>query len=351
MHLIDHMGMGGAQRIIADLANSGLGDVVFALREKGNIVRKLPNEVLSYSGGVSPICLIKSLIKLDQIIHDEKIEIIHCHLRISFFVGLVLSLKHKDVKFVFHEHGWVLLGKLIYSVLLRVLPKRGVILACSELLGKSVRLTGYRRILIVLHNFIDLESYYPDQSKRKEFRDNRGFGENDILIGFAGRLVKDKGWSDLIYAFSALETDENMVLMIVGIGPDEKRIERMIIELGLESRVRLVGYEGDMPSFYNGMDIVVNPTKLEAFGLVQLEAQACGVPVIASNLEGVRETVDQSCAVLVPPGDSAAIALEMRKLIVHPELREELSRKGLMNVQRFSKDVYLRKLRDVYRNL
>jgi glycosyltransferase involved in cell wall biosynthesis len=351
LHVIDHMGVGGAQRIMAGLAESGLGKVVFALRRKSANEISMPADVQFYVGGSSLFSILFSVFKLDRIIKNQAFEIVHCHLTASFLIGSILSLKHRDVKFVFHEHGEILSDRFLYKLFLRLLPKEVVIFASSDLLRKRILQTGYRSKVIVLPNFIDLEKYYQDQVKRKKIRERWGFKNKDILIGFAGRLIEQKGWWELLNAFSLLESEEKLFLLFMGSGPDKARIEKMVGELGLRSSVKLFGFQSEMSSFYNGIDIFINPTKLEAFGLVQLEAQACGVPVIVSDIDGVRETLNSESGVLVPPGDPTTLAYEIRRLIDHPKLREEFSRKGLVNVQRFSKDQYVVKLKQVYQEL
>lgn len=349
LHVIDHMGVGGAQRIVADLVANGLGDYVYAIRRIASEEIKLTGDTKNFYSGNSPFAFLFSIYKINKLLKETDISIVHCHLRAGFFVGVILAVMNKKVKFVFHEHGWILFGSLFYKILLRLASKHGVILACSEYIGIIIKQIDKDINIKVLPNFIDLDKFFPSVEKREEFRERFTFMENDILIGFAGRLVREKGWRELINAFSQLEERKNVYLLLAGIGPDMDRIKELLRNEKIKN-VRLLGYESDMLGFYNGLDVFVTTSLIEAFGLVQLEAQACGIPVIASNIYGIKETLDSTSAIMVPSGDIIFLTKKMQELIDYPDIRNKLSAKGLENAKSFSLKLYIKKLKKVYKD-
>lgn len=168
-------------------------------------------------------------------------------------------------------------------------------------------LHSFRRIVCVSQAFANiLESTYRVNPKRiavipagidldrfKPGRDNRrnNLHKPQIQIGTVRRLVPRMGLEVLIESMCQVD---DCVLTIAGIGPLENDLRRLVTKLGLNSKVKFTGYikPEDLPSFYRSLDLCVIPSvALEGFCLTALEAMACGVPVIASNLDGLRESV------------------------------------------------------------
>lgn len=167
---------------------------------------------------------------------------------------------------------------------------------------------------------IDPDRFSPDR--------NPAFECEEPTVLFVGRFVAGKGLYDLLDAFTALDSPARLVL--VGRG------ERHALQAELDARaigdsVTVVGEvpHERMPEYYAGADVVCLPTRYEGFGMVNIEAMACGVPVVTTDLPGIRAYAsDEVNALLVPPGDTAALATALDRVLSSPELRERLATNG-----------------------
>jgi glycosyltransferase involved in cell wall biosynthesis len=146
-----------------------------------------------------------------------------------------------------------------------------------------------------------------------------------LHVGFLGRIVEEKGLEHLVDGFLALD-DPGARLLVGGDFTDVAGgsvVERVRARIDGDDRVRLLGFvaEDDVPDFYASLDAfaLTSVNSFEAFGIVQAEAMMAGVPVLASDLPGVRQAVRRTgFGLVVPPRDSAAIAAGLARLRDHP---------------------------------
>lgn len=159
---------------------------------------------------------------------------------------------------------------------------------------------------------------------RRQTRGRLGLGEGDLVVGFVGRIVRDKGISELVEAWRSIREAHARAHLIL-IGPFEPRdavardTERA---LRADPRIHLVGSVLEMPAWYAAMDLVVLPTYREGFPNVVLEAAAMRLPVVATRVAGCVDAVeDGRTGILVPPRDAAALASGVHGYLVDPALR------------------------------
>jgi glycosyltransferase involved in cell wall biosynthesis len=158
-------------------------------------------------------------------------------------------------------------------------------------------------------------------------------GGGAVIIGSTGRLTKEKGYSCLLRAFEQLlyhSYDKPLKLRIAGSGELLGELERQAALLGIENNVEFLGYVDDIPSFLSTLDIYVQPSLTEGRCLSVVEARAAGLPIVASRVGGIPETVDDGLnGVLVPPGDSKALSGALQTLVDDHRLRGKLAATGL----------------------
>jgi lipopolysaccharide/colanic/teichoic acid biosynthesis glycosyltransferase/glycosyltransferase involved in cell wall biosynthesis len=157
------------------------------------------------------------------------------------------------------------------------------------------------------------------------------------VLGFVGRVVRDKGIEDLLAAWSVLR-EEFPDLHLVVVGPVEAQ-DPVSAEaarfLRSDPRIRLAGYVESMPATYGVMDVVVLPTLREGFPQVPLEAAAMERPVVATAVTGcVDAVVDGETGTLVPPRDSEALTRALRAYLLDPDLRRSHGKAGRERVLR-----------------
>ena len=156
---------------------------------------------------------------------------------------------------------------------------------------------------------------------------------NKIIIGFAKYLKLIYGVDILIQAFKKVsEKFNNVELVIAGEGEQELTLKTMVKNLGLEKKIQFIGWvrQEEMPKFLSEIDIFVMPTVVpESFGVAALEALAMELPVVASNIGGIREVVkDTSTGILVEPKDVKGIARAIAKLVNGVSLRNRMGKAG-----------------------
>ena len=197
--------------------------------------------------------------------------------------------------------------------------------------------------LAVIPNAVDLELF-----QLAKPASSRG-SDHLLRVGFAGQWSARKGIEELLEAWRVLRSGLlNCELCLAG-GPSlwknissvtgAEEIAMRVQQMEARESVRLAGAlpRSAMPGFWSLVDVAVVPSLYEPFGLVALEALACGVPVIASTVGGLKEiVVDGECGLLVPPGDTAALAGALRLLLTDESLRLRLGAGARLRAQQFS---------------
>jgi glycosyltransferase involved in cell wall biosynthesis len=154
------------------------------------------------------------------------------------------------------------------------------------------------------------------------------------VVGNVARLVEQKGHRDLL---AALARVPDARLVLVGEGPLRPELERLAASLGIGERVEFLGHRDDVPELLAGFDVFAFPSLFEGLCLAVIEAQAAGVPVVATPVGGIRETViDGQTGLLVPPHDPAALAAGIARLLADPEEARRLARAARAQSARFS---------------
>lgn len=173
----------------------------------------------------------------------------------------------------------------------------------------------------------------PDAAAVAAYREQNGWTEKQIILSL-GRLVERKGIDRALRALAPLAAARpQMRYVIAGSGPERPRLERMVHELGMEGVVHFMGDVSpeEKPLLYAAADIFLFPARrprdydVEGYGLVSLEAQAYGLPVIAGNTGGVPETtINGETGLLVDADRPETITSAVAALLDHPELRRRM---------------------------
>jgi glycosyltransferase involved in cell wall biosynthesis len=165
-----------------------------------------------------------------------------------------------------------------------------------------------------IRNGVDLAGWPISKTDRQKRRMELRLNSGDVLVGAVGRLDKQKGFSTLIEAMARLK-DSELRCVILGDGPERGRLEALIRRHALEKRVWLQGERPDIVTWLSAFDIGCLPSLWEGLPNSLLEAMALGLPVVASNVDGVPEVVaNGKTGVLVPPGAPAALAKALKDL-------------------------------------
>jgi glycosyltransferase involved in cell wall biosynthesis len=173
------------------------------------------------------------------------------------------------------------------------------------------------------------------------------------VVGFVGRLVREKGLAYLMQAAqSVLVDDSRIAFVLAGDGPFRKELFSIAKELKIENDVFLLGPRSDLADVYASMDVFVLPSLIEGMPMVVLEAMAAGKPILATRVGGIPQLLqDGKCGILVNAEDASELALALKQLLASPTLCEELGRQGQKRVgTEFSATVMARSYLEMYRN-
>jgi D-inositol-3-phosphate glycosyltransferase len=191
---------------------------------------------------------------------------------------------------------------------------------------------------------VDLGMFQPVD--RAEARRKIGYDAGRILL-FVGRLERLKGVEIAIRSLGLLRDRQHDDVRLLILGEDshegdeseKDRLKAIAAEVGVRDRVDFIGSiaQHELPYFYAAADVCVMPSYSESFGLVALEAQACGCPVVASGVSGLRSVVrDEVSGYLIDEHDPAAYAERIGRLLENGELAQQMGRRGRLLAQRFS---------------
>jgi glycosyltransferase involved in cell wall biosynthesis len=205
--------------------------------------------------------------------------------------------------------------------------------------------------LAVLPNGVDATAWQPDAEVRAAFRRVLGL-EDEFLWFAAGRLDPVKDYPTLLQAM--VEAPEAARLVIAGSGPMESELRRLSTELGLESRVQFLGFEPNVLRWMLAADGFVLSSRWEGLPMVILEAAACAVPSVATDVPGTREViVDGLTGLLATAGSAPALQGAMARMMqMPPEERRAMGDRARQFVlERFSLDAALDRWEALYANL
>lgn len=173
-------------------------------------------------------------------------------------------------------------------------------------------------------------------------------GRRPPIILMVGRLVEAKDHATALRAFALVR--HPATIWIAGVGPLEAQLRRLAHELGVEGRVRFLGFTDDVPALLAQSEVVLMTSRWEGFGLAVAEAMAAGRPVVASDVPGLREVLggDGASGILVPPGDARAVAGALDRLLNDTTLRRRLGASGRRRATAFSIERTVAGYRAVY---
>ena len=185
---------------------------------------------------------------------------------------------------------------------------------------------------------------------RKDF----GADDSTCLIGIVAKLWAGKGHGVLIEAAAMLaRSHKHARYVFAGDGPLRNELEEHARRAGVRDLVTFAGFRDDIAAVTQSLDIAVLCSDYEGMGRVILEAQVCGVPVVASRVGGIPDLVrHEETGILVPPGDSEALARALAGLMDNRDLREKLGRAGRIFADgRFDAGTMIRKTVEVYKKI
>lgn len=201
-----------------------------------------------------------------------------------------------------------------------------------------LRQKNYQGHCVILPSGVDPQIYFP-KTEAESIKSKLRHSENEVLIGYLGRIIEEKGLKTLLYALKQIE-DLPWRLVIVGAGAYEADFDALTENLQLTERVSRLGFvpHTESPAYLSAFDLLVLPSETcpnwkEQFGRVIIEAMACGCPLIGSDSGEIPNLIQATGGGLIfPEAQPDGLADKMKQLIINPELRAQLAETGRTTV-------------------
>ncbi|MDD4869225.1 MAG: glycosyltransferase [Kiritimatiellae bacterium] len=410
MHLVTSLNYGGLETIVVDLAemlnrkNLG-GCTIYCLdvpKELAKEVNICPVEYLSADRSKFPWDvdavrklrqqLLVSNSKLpdkqktegkNQTSNISKSVILHAH-NMAAWQYAVLASFGTGVKVVYTQHGANIhnrgLKNRLRSIVLSWFTDR-IVAVSTDTAGAMVKEQGIpRRRIKIIKNGIDIERFSEREPRintdKHGWKKNLGIPEDSLIIGSVGRLDHVKGYDVLISAFATLvkrrdagyrsqvtgdESDapsipptnrptDSPFLLLVGDGPEYDNLKRQAKELNIDKQVIFAGCQKSVREYLRLMDVFVLPSRSEGISIALLEACACGLPVVVTDVGGNTEVIeDDKTGVVVASDDINALGAAISRLYTDESLRRRMGEAACKHIgDRFSLDATLAEYKTIY---
>jgi glycosyltransferase involved in cell wall biosynthesis len=328
---------GGGERHLVDLARGlhARGHEVLAALREGSPLRErlsfLP-EPNVYTLPLRNALDLGSALKLARVARERNVDIIHAHVARDYFPAAFAVRRAPAARLVITRHALFPLSRAHRLALSNV----SRVIAVSHAVERALRSQNIfdEGKLRVVENGVDRARF--DRARFEAVRDTTG---RPFRVGIVGELSEVKGQLEFVRAAALVARKLGVVVEFFVAGEDNSRggeyrarVERLVDELGLSDRVRLTGQlsEDESARLIASLDLLVSASRSESFGMVLVEALACGVPVVATATEGAKEVVEEDGdGLLVPPDDARALASSITSLLEDEGRRRRLGSRAI----------------------
>ncbi len=284
---------------------------------------------------IVPLQHARAFVQLLRLMHRGRYDVVHTYNATPGVLGRVAARLSGVPVILHHQAGWTIkedsspLERVLFTALeyLGALAGTGSICVSRAIAQQASELhTAPLARLVVIPNGIDPRPLASSDrsAARRALLARLGIPGDPFLIGNASRLVAEKGNDLLVRALVELQPllgDTPYVLLLAGDGRARSTLAALASSLGVESRVRLLGFERDIPAFLAALDVFVTPSLREGLSIALLEAMAAGKPIVASAIPQNQEVIQHGVTgLLVPTRDAGAIAQAIARFTKSPEL-------------------------------
>jgi len=353
LFIITKSEMGGAQRFLYELVthlNPEKYDISVAAGGNGELFRKLGEKNIKTIKiqNFSNVPGVKNLLAFFEIfllIIKTKPEIIYLLSSEAGFSGAIAGscygfFSRKKIKIIYRIGGWAfkeprsIIIKKIYLWAEKIsAPFKDIIIVNSEFdrqLAIKNKITRPEKIITIYNGISINDLKFLPKEQAKKFIESKIENlklkiENSILVGTIANLYKNKGLDFLILAIARIKKSQpNWQFIIIGEGSERLNLKKLIINNELENDILLFGSIPDAYKYLKAFDLFILPSVKEGQPWVILEAMAAETPIVATNIAGISEMIEnEKSGLLIEPADPDALAAAIEKILTHPSLSHE----------------------------
>lgn len=383
LFIITKSEMGGAQRFLYELithlnphknyqflvAAGGSGQLIEKLREKGIEVVSIKN--FSNAPGLKNFL---AFFETFNLIRKFKPDVLYLLSSEAGFIGSMTGsfyrffIRNKKPKIIYRIGGWafkephnIIVKKIFLWAEKLSAPFKDTIITNSEFdrqLAIKNKIARPEKI-ITIYNGLDIGNLkFLPREIAKKILENKIYETisyklkaESLLIGTIANFYKNKGLQFLILAIAGIKRlQPNWRFIIIGDGPERFSLEKLIKNYGLENYISLIGSISDAYKYLKAFDLFVMSSVKEGQPWVILEAMAAGVPIVATNIAGIPEMIEnEKSGFLVEPADSEALCLAIEKILTHPSLAHTMTQNALTTIkEKFGIDEMIRKNEELF---
>lgn len=354
LHVSRSMGQGGAQKIVYQLCKDSTNNKHFVISSGGKYVSELKKLGVEHIhmpdlDSKNPLDILICLLKIVVTTHKNNINILHSHHRMAAFITRIIKFFKPRIKNVYTAHN-VFYNK---KGLMRFALKNSTIVAVGEGVKNNlfeVYDIPENRIRIIYNSIekkpLEKENLNSQLQLLKE--------KNRILIGNIGRISKQKGMDVFLLALTRLiDSNPNVVGVIIGDGEDRNQIESMSQELDLEKNILFLGYQQHVREIISQLDFVVLSSRWEGLPLTPIEAFSEGKTVVASNISGNNEVIqNQINGLLFETENDEKLAESISYLLENSNIKVTLEQNAIATFNnKYSYKIFIKGYSDLYQEI
>jgi len=280
----------------------------------------------------------------NEIVQNNKPDLIHSHL--SYPAGFLGTIVQKRIKIpnLITEHSRIInyfRSRLHKQCVVYALKNATSVIAVSNSLKGEIS-SLCTRTVTVIHNIVDTDKFKLKKQKPGQV----------LNIGFLGGLGNNNKGLDLLLKSASVLESKNFVLHIGGKGILLDRYVKMAKESGLEAKCKFYGEipRDKITDFYSGLDLFVLPSRYETFGIVLIEAMACGIPVIATRCGGPEEIVIPATGMLIEKENTEALASAIKSMSKNLGSYDKEAIRNWV-IENFGKNVFIERQSNLYQEI
>ena len=303
----------------------------FGVKKGKEVVYLEPSKIWKVSGYPNLKFSFKNFKRLKNTIKDAEIVFVQGPAMISY-LSIYYSHKYgKKTIFYTHTISWEVFEKffppLLNKIFFRIIKKASIFLynRCSEILvpyhelGDQLRSGGVKTRIKTARLGVDIERFSPSKDKKASKRKVKINPEKKV-VGYVGRISKEKNVHILLEAFKRLENQDNLTLLMVGDGTKQQTRE-----FKETKNCKVTGFVHDVQNYLKAMDVFVMPSLTETTSLATLEAMSSGLPVIVTKIGFMKNyVVKNHNGIFFPRNSSTMLSVKIEKLLQNHELRTKL---------------------------
>lgn len=303
---------------------------------------------------------IEAYFKLKKIIDKGNYDIIHCHTPVGAMISRLAArdARKRGTKIIYTAHGFHFysgapaINWILYYPVERWLAKyTDVLVTINQEDYKRARNFQCNKVVYIPGVGIDLNKFNTIEFNVNKKREELGISNNDFVVLSVGELTIRKNHKIVLEALSILKNDNkinDIQYLVCGSGPLERELKQLTEKYKISEHVHFLGYRNDISEICKSSDIFVFMSKQEGLPVALMEAMACGIPAVCSNIRGNSDLIANKRNGLIIEFDAKLLSEKIIELKNNDNIRKEYSNEALKKIQDFELSNVLKEMKEIY---